>query len=89
MKKLTTRINELKRKIAVKNAAVAKHLEKAVAREMRNESWRRGSYWRSMAEGNERDIQKLKAELCDLLLLRVEELETENAMLSKEYEVHQ
>jgi zona occludens toxin (predicted ATPase) len=89
MKKLTTKINELKRKIAQKEAAVAKHSEKATAREAKNESLRYGSYWRSMAEGNQRDTQKLKAELCDLLLERVEELETEVAMFSKEYEVSQ
>lgn len=87
MKKLTTRINELKRKIAQKKAAHVKHLEKAVAREARSDYWGHGSYWRSMADGTERDIKMLKAELCDLLLERVEELETEVAMFSKEYEV--
>lgn len=83
-KALTTKINELKRKIAQKNAAIVKHLAKARAHDKQNVNH---GYWYSMAQSQSRELVYVKAELCDLLLEYVAQLEAENKMLSKEYEV--
>lgn len=87
MKKLTTKINELKRKIAKQDAKLATIRANGVALVRVNAV--QPNKWLIKQKWQIERIDKLKAELCDLLLVRVEELEAEVAMLSKEYEVSQ
>lgn len=84
MKKLTTRINELKRKIAKQDARLAEIRSNEIIPPMKGKE---PNKWFYSEKWQIERTDKLKAELCDLLLERVEELETEVAMFSKEYEV--
>lgn len=84
MKKLTTKINELKRKIAKQDARLAVIRSNEIIPPAMGQP---PNEWFYREKWQIERTDKLKAELCDLLLERVQELETEVAMFSKEYEV--
>lgn len=84
MKALTTKINEYKRKIAKAEDELAVIQKKGIQPYILEQD---ANMLFFRAKWKQERINRLKAELCDLLLERVSVLEAEVQRYSKEYEV--